>query len=155
MHTLPGEPYQTEEILEVSSYNHASVQANLAFLFKRLGGYSVLTELSLAGGESGELRPDVCLYPKRGLSRPRDILRMTEMPLLAVEILSPKQGLDDILEKFERYFQSGIKSCWLVDPTLEIIAVYHTSLQQHVIYSQGEVKDEMLGIRLPLAEIFE
>ena len=33
-------------------------------------------------------------YP-RGLRRPVDILRMTDMPVLAIEILSSKQGIYD------------------------------------------------------------
>jgi Uma2 family endonuclease len=45
-----------------------------------------------------ELIPDVCLYtkdephPKRG----EDILKMSKMPLLAIEILSTRQTIDDI-----------------------------------------------------------
>lgn len=137
----------------MSSYNHAIVQVNLAVLLKQLKKYDVLAELSLEIAGT-EVRPDLCLYPRRGLSRPRDILRMTEMPLLAVEILSPKQGTDDILEKFEAYFGAGVSSCWLVDPALEVVSVYHAA-DRHTIYSQGEVEDESLNIRLPVANIFE
>jgi Uma2 family endonuclease len=101
----------SEEPLEVSSYNHAMVQANLAFLLKSLGQYDVLTELNLDMGDGREMKPEVCICPKRGLRRPRDILRMVDMPLLAIEILSPKQGIDDILEKFELYFKVSVQSC--------------------------------------------
>jgi Uma2 family endonuclease len=50
-----------------------------------------------------ELKPDICLYPKTEKSgfRKRDILKMSDMPLLAIEIISPKQGIDDILTKFD------------------------------------------------------
>lgn len=145
---------QNQQELALSSFNHASVQANLAFLLKRLEKYSVLTELSLDAGDYGELKPDVCIYSKRGLSRPRDILRMVEMPLLAIEILSPKQGTDDILAKFELYFQLGIQSCWLVDPATEIVAVYHAA-NQHTVYVSDAVNDDKLKLHLPLSEIFE
>ncbi len=147
-------PCEKKEFLDMSSYNHASVQANLAFLLKRLGKYSVLVELTLDPEESSEVKPDVCIYPKRGLSRPRDVLRMKEMPLLAIEIISPEQGTDDILEKFEIYFKTGVKSCWLADPAMEIVAVYD-SLAHHQVYSKGEAVDANLNIRLPVAEIFE
>lgn len=140
--------------LEVSSYNHAIVQANLAFLLKSLNQYDVLTELSLDMGDGREMKPDLCLYPKRGLRRPRDILRMVEMPLLAIEILSPKQGTDDILEKFELYFKGGIQSCWLVDPAMEIVAVYRT-MDKPTVFNSQEVIDEVLKIRLPFVQIFE
>lgn len=152
----------TEESSDMGSYNHSTVQANLAFLFKRTGQYSVSTELSLdisqfqaeQGKFGNELKPDVCIYPKRRLSRPYDILKMTEMPLVAVEILSPKQGAYEILEKFEVYFALGVKSCWLVDPTTEIVALY-TALDQHRTFSTGEIIDDQVGVRIPLVEIFD
>lgn len=153
---------ETEEAVDMGSHNHALVQTNLGFLLKRLNKHSVFTELSLDSSSldlkqfnvRDEVKPDLCLYPKRSLSRPFDILKMAEMPLLAIEILSPRQGVQDILEKFAAYFALGVKSCWLVDPITAIVAVY-AALDQHKIYSDGEVIDEVIGIRLPLSEIFE
>lgn len=149
---------QIDKENEVGSHNHSAIQANLAHLFKTLGSYSVFVELSLDvekfDTSRNEIKPDVCIYPKRGLSRPYDILKMDEMPLLAIEILSPRQAAIDILETFEVYFALGVQSCWLVDPTTEIVAVY-TELATHQSYSQGDVIDDKLNIRLPLNEIFE
>lgn len=148
--------------IDMGSFNHSSVQANLAFLLKRLGKYRVSTELSLdvSGAQlkhlkiKDEFKPDVCLYPKRGLSRPFDILKMTEMPQLAVEILSPRQGTEEILLKFAAYFQLGVHSCWLVDPVTENVVVY-SALDQHKTFSEGELVDATLEIQLQLDEIFE
>lgn len=110
------------------------VQANPAYLLKAMGGYTVFIELSLDVSHldreryqvKDELVPDVALYPKRPFSLPRDILRMTEMPLRVVEILSPRQGTAGILEKFEAYFALGIPSCWLVDPLTQTVHVYQS-----------------------------
>ena len=151
-----------EEATDMGSFNHSSIQANLAFLFKRLSTYRVSTELSLdvSGARllhlniKDELKPDVCLYPKRGLSRPFDILKMTEMPQLAVEILSPRQGTEEILHKFAAYFQLGVKSCWLVNPVTENVVVY-AALEQHKTFSEGELFDAKMEIRLLIDEIFE
>lgn len=155
-------PYTTEDVDAMGSYNHSIVQANLTFLLKRIGSYAVFTELSLDASQielkqfaiRDEIKPDVCIYPKRGMSRPFDILKMTEMPLLVVEILSPRQGTHEILEKFAVYFALGVKSCWLVDPVTAIVTVY-SALDQHKSFTTGDVTDETIGIRLPLAEIFE
>ena len=38
---------ETEAAYDMGSHNHSAIQANLAFLLKRLGKYSVYTELSL------------------------------------------------------------------------------------------------------------
>ena len=150
------------EVTDTGSFNHSSIQANLAFLFKRLGNYRVAIELSLdvSGAQlsplhiKDELKPDVCLYPKRGLSRPFDILKMTEMPQLVVEILSPRQGTEEILHKFAAYFHLGVKSCWLVDPVTENVVVY-AALDQHKTFSEGELFDATMDLRLLLDEIFE
>jgi Uma2 family endonuclease len=77
---------------------------------------------------------------------------MSEMPLLAIEILSPKQGIYDILEKFKIYFTLGIKSCWLVIPATATVTVY--SLEGFKSFNSGEVVDETLNIHLLIAEIF-
>lgn len=147
---------------DMGSHNHSAIQVNVAFLLKRLGAYSVYTELSLDVSRldrqkfqvKDEIKPDVCIYPKRSLSRPFDILRMSEMPLLAIEILSPKQGTQDILEKFAVYFALGVQSCWLIDPITAIVAVY-SALDQHKIFTANEVIDDTVGVRVPFAEIFE
>lgn len=65
---------------------------------------------------------------------------MTEMPQLAVEILSPQQGKEEILLKFAVYFQLGVTSCWLVDPVTENVVVYAV-LDQHKTFSEGELID--------------
>jgi Uma2 family endonuclease len=100
-----------------------------------------------------EIKPDLALYTKRGLSRPKDTLKMKEMPLMALEIVSPKQGLYEIAEKVRLYFTLGIQSCWVVEPITHAITVYASS-DQWETFSRGEVVDEKLGIRLPISEIF-
>jgi Uma2 family endonuclease len=160
---LEDELKEAEDIEDMGSFNHGYLQARLVVLLDRLGSYTPVNELSLELGAidlgaydlrtTTEVRPDISLYPKRGLSRPTDILRMSEMPLLAVEILSPRQGTYEILEKFKVYFELGIKSCWLVDPAINTVTVY-TSINQWRTFSSGELVDETLSIRLPMDDIF-
>ncbi len=153
-----------EESTDVGSYNHSAVQANLAYLMKRIGRYSVVSDLSL--DVSGidltkfdvtireEIKPDVCIYPKRKIQPTHDILKMREMPLLAIEILSPKQGLYEILEKFKVYFALGIKSCWLVIPNTQAVTVY-SSPDLFSNFFTGEVIDPTIGVQVPIEDIFD
>ena len=183
---------ETEESGDIGSLNHSAIQVNLAYLLKRLGTFSVYTELSLDTSSLDktrykfreEIKPDVCIYPKRGLSRPYDILKMSEMPLLAIEVVSPKQALQDIgdfkikaipmksldplqkaleverffamdiVEKIDAYFALGVRSCWMIDPTTAIVLVYR-SLEDKTIFTSGEVIDDVIGIRLPFDDIFD
>lgn len=156
--------YMEEESVDVGSFKHSSAQANLAFLLKRLGKYSVLTDLSLDISTvdisqfdistKEEIKPDVCIYPKRKMNLLDDILRMSEMPLVAIEVLSPKQGVYDILEKFKLYFALGVKSCWLVIPNTRTVLVY-SAPDSFATFGTGEVIDKQLEIQIPIEEIFE
>jgi len=77
------------------------------------------------------------------------------MPLLAIEVLSPKQGNYTILEKFKLYFELDVKSCWLVLPSIDAVTVY-SSINNYQTFTKrdSEVIDEVLDIRLPITEIF-
>ncbi len=142
-----------EDFSVMGSYNHSGVQAKLAGLLIGLGKYSVFTELSLEINKI-EYKPDISIYPKRGLSKPRDILKMTDMPLLAIEILSSRQAMDELIDKFEVYFNAGIKSCWLVEPAIEAITVY-SSLLEYQTHGLGEVVDKQLDLTLPIDMVFD
>ncbi len=152
---------------DMSSWNHGFVQTRLVKYLPEEDRFTTNMEVSLDISSldltkfdlkaKEELKPDVCLYPaqRRGLCKPRDILKMSEMPLLAIEILSPRQGMDDILAKFQVYFALGIKSCWLVVPAIEVITVY-SAVDNFKSFDKGdqEVVDEVLNVRIPVGKIF-
>jgi Uma2 family endonuclease len=160
---------ETEEHQDMGSLNHSFVQTRLAGLLFNDERFTTLVELSLDVSKidlsqfglkaKEELKPDVCLYPKGTLGlRRRDLLRIPQMPILAIEIISTRQYLDDILAKFEAYFALEVKSCWLVTPVLESITVYFQTLDNfkpfEISRSDTEVIDEVLDIRLPLVKVF-
>ena len=152
-----------DEEQKMGSLNHSMVQGQInGLLFFQIMPELTLDVSPLDLSQFGlnakkELIPDMCLYPKGHLKkRGRDLLRVSEIPLLAIEVISPKQGSDDILAKFEAYFTLGVKSCWLVDPSLDVIHIY-PQIDQHKTFdmSDTEVIDEVMDIRLPIKEIFE
>ncbi|MCB1193127.1 MAG: Uma2 family endonuclease [Leptospiraceae bacterium] len=155
----------SEEVQEMGSYNHSLVQARTAGLLLQIEKFSVFIELSLDTEQvdlsqfglkaKDELKPDVCVYSEPKGLKERDMLKMKEMPLLVIEIVSPKQGIDEILGKFEAYFTLGVKSCWLVVPSLRIINVY-SRLNQYKTFDMNDSKvaDETMGISLPIQTIF-
>jgi Uma2 family endonuclease len=153
---------EEQELDTMGSYNHSLVQGNLAYLVRKYSAYSAFVELSLDvstldkgkfSDVRDELKPDVCAYPKRSVMD-LDILVMSEMPLLVIEIVSPRQGLLEIVKKFQAYFALGIQSCWLVDPITTVVRVYHPHKAPRT-FSTQEVVDEVANIKIPVAEIFE
>jgi Uma2 family endonuclease len=151
----------------VGSLNHSIVQTQIAGLFLDHEKFRAIIQLSLDVSQTDisqfkvkakdELIPDVCVYSKMvEFNRGGDILKMVEMPLLAIEVVSPKQGLDEIVNKFKAYFALGIKSCWLATPTFESITVYSSpsDFKLFDVKRDTEVIDEVLEIRLPIQPIF-
>lgn len=154
---------EVEEWADMGSFNHGYIQMRLGSLIEQTGQYTPVSELTLdvSGldvsqfglGSKEEIKPDICVYPRRGLSRPQDILKMNDMPLLAIEIVSPRQGLYDLIIKFRVYFALGIQSCWLVEPTINAVSVY-TAIDQWETYTRDDVIDEKLNLRIPVNQIF-
>jgi Uma2 family endonuclease len=159
--TLLQEPTE-QEIDDIGSYNHSTVQANLAYLLKRIGKYSVAVELSLDSSNlekrfptvSDELIPDLCVYPLRQLIKSDDILKMTEMPLIAIEVLSFRQFPSTLIEKFKAYFALGIQSCWLIDPLTQSVHVYSAIDQWKTFGIDDELVVDEFEVRFPVSEVF-
>ncbi len=134
------------------SFNHGYLQIKLGAALLSLNKYTVLSELSL-DIQGKEFRPDICLYSQRKTNFLYDIVRMTEMPLLAIEILSMSQNIKEAVDKFEVYFEAGISSCWLVMPFPHSVTVFN-GLDQVATYSGGKIIDPKLGIELNFDDIF-
>jgi Uma2 family endonuclease len=156
---------EEKESQDVGSLNHSIVQTQVAALLIGDQRFRSIVQLSLDTTDlsqfnlkaKDELVPDVCVYPNTvKFIHVGDILKMPEMPLLAIEVVSPKQGLDEIINKFKAYFALGVKSCWLAIPTVESITVYSgpTNFKLFDVKRDTEVVDEVLDIHLPLQPIF-
>ena len=146
--------YEQERGKPTPSLNHALVQSLLITTLERTYGnkYTVLSELTLDMEPAAT--PDVCIYPSLSPNWLRDEMRMTDPPLLVVEILSPSQSVDDLLPKIERYFVAGVKSCWLVQPPLQQIAVFTPEAEPEV-FTHGPVQDPASGFSVTIEDIFK
>ena len=78
---------------------------------------------------------------------------MCESPLLTVEIASPTQGIQDLIDKIRFLLGSGVQSCWLMQPQLRTITVYSGDVASNT-YSDGTVADPNLDIEVDLADVF-
>ena len=145
--------YERERGKPVPSKNHSFVQFRLVVALSRYSAdFSILPELSLEL-DGRALVPDISVFHKDAPDWRHDEIRVEKAPLLAIGILSPKQALQDLTEKFEAYFAAGVKACWLVQPMLRTIAVFKPETDVQV-YTGGVVKDPETGIEISLGEIF-
>ena len=135
------------------SYQHSYVQSNLNAALHRFHDYTVFSELSLQINDK-DVVPDLCVYQKRFVNfTETDVIRMTDMPIAAIEILSPSQTVFEAQQKILTYFQAGVKSCWLVVPPTQTVTVYHAP-NQGQLHKTGDVVDSVINVRIPLDEIF-
>ena len=134
------------------SYHHAYLSSNMIVALHRLGKYSVFSRLALE--LETDYIADVCIYPKRKVRfSAGDMIKVAEVPLMVVEILSPMQGTQEILKKFIAYFRAGVQSCWLVIPVAQSVTVY-ASMEQAQTYTQGDILDNVLELIIPVEEVF-
>ncbi len=173
----------SKEDNKMGSKNHALVQSRLATYINitKEENYNAATELSLDVSEANrqkilkkfgilakrELKPDVAVYladqfdfvdpDEEDEEACVDPLRVKEMPLCVMEIVSQSQSSVEIVAKCRAYFQMGVKSCWLIDPCLKLVVVYQGQIRQKKAYLEGGetvVADEVLGVKIPLTKIF-
>lgn len=151
-----------EELAEMGSFNHGYLQLKIGSYFLKLPNFTPSAELSLDLSELADpaltasvdsLKPDIAVYEQWPVDFQNDVVKVKRMPILAIEILSPMQGVKTLVDRFKIYFALGVQSCWLVYPYANAIAVYHAP-DNFKLFAQDDVVDDVVGVRLPLHEIF-
>lgn len=78
-------------------------------------------------------------------------------PVLAVEILSPHNTSEEMLNKVEEYLECGSKLVWVVEPKYRTVTVYRPDADP-VLFSIRQTIDgdsSLPGLSLPVAEMFQ
>lgn len=148
--------YEIERNKPMPSKNHSIVQGNLIteLNVRYRKTYSFFSELDIVMPEKPNCVPDIAIYPKLKIDFLDDVIGMTEMPLTAIDIVSSTQSDYEIVRKINRYFQAGVKSCWLVNPPLQAISVYSEIGKYTFFNADMTFSDPVTGIELPLTDIF-
>ena len=153
---LAQSEYEIERGKPMPSKNHAIVQRNLVFNLQLKYGdrYGVLPEINL-DLPTRERVPDLAIYRSVEFTPGADEVRMTEVPLGVIEILSPQQSINDLMVKRGEYFAAGVQSYWLVLPDLLSVYVFYSPEEYEVFTRQEVLKDKKLEIELELGEVFK
>lgn len=146
--------YELDRGKPIPNKQHSITQANLLdVLLRYKQQYKRLPELSLRLlGE--KFVPDIALYATTASDWHQPETEMTLPPLLAIEIVSPSQTMEEMTIKAHKYIAAGVRSVWLVLPLLAGVMVLHTG-QKTRFFSEGNLVDEELGIEIPIDEVFE
>lgn len=150
----PVSAYEIERDKPMPSKHHAKVQRNIGFLIQLhySNQYEALPEIGIRFPIRDRI-PDLAIY--RPMAYGEEEIRMSEIPLGVVEILSPTQSHEELETKRKEYFVHGVQSYWLVLPDLKSVYVFR-SPDDYAVYSRNEtLKDPVLGIEIDLAEVFK
>ena len=149
---LEIEEFQTEDIM---SLNHSRIINRLCIaLDKYDASYDTFPELELELS-TGKCKPDVCIYPNLPVDWYNDTIFFTDSPLIAIEILSPKQALNDLTDKaFKQYFPAGVKVVWIIIPVFRLVQVLLPNGDFQNLSSHEIMKDPTTGIEIDLKTIF-
>jgi Uma2 family endonuclease len=146
--------YENDRGKPAPSLNHSRLQIRLSVaFFQYKPSYTVLSELALEL-EGGRFTRDLCVYQKMEVDFQEDLVRMTESPLLAVEIVSPSQSTQDVVDKIRDMLDAGVASCWLVQPATETISIFTADAKPRTV-SEGTVSDPATEIEVEIDEIFD
>jgi Uma2 family endonuclease len=148
--------YELERGKPMPNEIHGSVQANLLGLliahYKKQ--FRFISELTIELGEKTAV-PDISVYARYEVPWTKRVpAAKAEPPLVAIEIISPSQTLVEMLDKADMYFAQGVKSCWIVQPELQTISVLHLGEKPRT-FDSGMVEDMLVGIQIPIEEVFE
>ncbi len=99
----------------------------------------------------------VYVGPELAQQEPDDTTLIEGAPILAVEILSPSDTVEEIDEKVDKYLQASVKLVWIIDPHDQTLTVYQPGLPPHLVNVTQELSGEphLPGFRVPLARIFD
>lgn len=135
---------------EMPSFNHSYICAEIIEQISENKQFRALPELTLAIGNG--LTPDISIY-LRDKIKPnflRDYPKYPEMPIVAVEVISASQNIQDLLEKAELLVKNGVKSVLTIEPFGKSIFV--TTEKGEEVFHNELVECE--GIKIDFKKIF-
>ena len=147
--------YELERHKPMPTLTHGAIQANIVM---EMGAayrksYRIASEVSLETVPDGST-PDVVFYPLMPVGQPHEPARQSTPPLVCVEIQSPSQSLNLMVEKTVMYFAFGVRSCWVVLPDIQAVLVYNRPGHYNFFHEDDILHDKLLNIQLPLSGIF-
>lgn len=148
----PLSAYELERGKPTPSRNHTIAQQNLGLEFAKDRRFFPHPELTLRLPD-GDLTPDISIFPRVPVDWDHDESQVAEPPLLVVEILSPHQGMEPVMDKLDRYFAHGVQSCWIVTPFLKTISII-TADRARRTFDRGEAIDPAIGITANVDAVF-
>ena len=135
---------------EMPSLNHSYICLQILRQLLQNEKVEPLPELTLdiANG----LTPDISIFPKEQIHPNffRDVPKFQQMPVLAIEVISSSQTIEELLEKAAQLIQAGVKVVWTIEPHSR--SVFVTTSSEEKLFHDGIVENE--EIQVDFAKVF-
>lgn len=88
--------------------------------------------------------------------QPTDTTLVDGVPLLAAEILSPSDTVEEIDEKVDAYLKAGVAVVWIIDTHDRTVTAYRPDAEPVFFNESQELNAEphLPGFRLPVLQLF-
>ncbi len=155
----PAELYDGKVVFKMPNFAHAVIQNNIG---KKIGIYLDANPIGLVGGDANfrlwperkkdSRAPDVSLILKDRL--PENLHRyLPVVPDLAIEILSPDDSFERMMEKVDEYLSQGVKLVWIVITSTREVLVC-TAQGKYSVRDTLTAPELLPGFELPVKDIF-
>jgi Uma2 family endonuclease len=146
------EEYQSEDIM---SLNHSRIINRVGVALSPYDNeYDVFPELELEL-TTGKCKPDVAVYKNLPADWLNDVMYFNQAPIIAVEVLSPKQAVTDLTDKaLNQYFPAGVQVVWIIVPTLRIVQALLPGGSMQT-WASGVMRDPVTGMEVDLGYLFK
>ena len=135
---------------EMPSLNHSYICLQILRQLLQNEKIDPLPELTLdiANG----LTPDISIFPKEQVQPNffHDVSKFQQLPVLAIEVISSSQTIQELLEKATQLVKSGVKTVWTVEPHSR--SVFVTTQTEQKLFHNEVVENE--GIKVDFAKVF-
>lgn len=147
-------PYELERGKPIPSKNHSRLQLRIGseLLVKYEDQYDVRSELSLEAPDPPTV-PDLSIFPAEPSNWRDDEVRVSQVPLTVIELVSPSQTDTELTAKSVNYFAAGVKSYWLVQPVLRTIFILLPAGDE-LVFHNDILTDPTNGISIDLKKVF-
>ncbi len=114
----------------------------------------------LIAAKKRQRRPDLAFVSFQRWPRGRRVPSAAAwevVPNLAIEVVSPTNFANEVLEKIDDYFLSGVERVWVIYPTVAKLYDYNSPSSVRILTREQTLEGGALlpGFQLPLAELFE
>ncbi len=150
------------EVKEMAGARHSRIGTRL---ITKLGIYLETTPIGeLYGPDAtftiGERQrmPDVSFVSAARIPPEGDPVGIwTIAPDLAVEVVSPNDLHEDIVEKIHEYFAAGVRQVWLLSPQFKTVTIYTTPTRSTTLTDDEVLTSEELlpGFRCSVRALFQ